>query len=308
MDLRPQVRVARRALRQKQHRILVPHRVAVVDLAEESRRIRKLALELVLHLLAHREAACPNPWTNRRYQVLRLRPELQPHRPHAALHDPRQRPAPTRMERRHRPRLRVGDQHRHAVRGLDTQQQPALPRHQCIATQHGSAVRRRKLRVPHISILSLRRMRCGLTDDPHHPTMNLPYRYQLNRAGSRDRPHKPLPVPRNDLSSIIFRPAEILCAPVGVAINRRPSALPSAEPRPQPRISVPPGDRDYSRPLPRRRLARARLPHLAFADALAVLPTAPTARSPPVLQIAPRQDGVHRADRLLTLQPICHIF
>ena len=57
VDLRAEIGVAGRARRKKQHRIFLPNRVRVVDLREELRRVSKLALKLVPHLLADGEAA-----------------------------------------------------------------------------------------------------------------------------------------------------------------------------------------------------------------------------------------------------------
>ena len=64
-------RMARRTLGEKQHRVLCPHRVGVVDLAEQFPAIRELRLEARQHLFADSVAACPDPRTDSGNQVLR---------------------------------------------------------------------------------------------------------------------------------------------------------------------------------------------------------------------------------------------
>ena len=74
-------RVARRALCQKQHRVLAAHLVGSIYLAEELARIRELRLESREHLFANRVAAGADAGTDGGDQILGREPNSSRIRP-----------------------------------------------------------------------------------------------------------------------------------------------------------------------------------------------------------------------------------
>src|ERR1039457_292768 len=96
MQARADGRVAGRALRHKEHRILCAHRVGVVDLAEELAGIGKLRLEFGERIFAHGVATGADAGTDGGDQILRPGAELEPHAAHTALDDALDGAAPAR--------------------------------------------------------------------------------------------------------------------------------------------------------------------------------------------------------------------
>ena len=297
--MRSDIGVPRGARRQEEQRILLPHRVRVVDLAEQLIRIGKLRFELVAHLFADGIAAGPDGGPHRRHQVLRPRSVAEPHGPDTALDDALQRPAPTRVECRHCAPPHVGHQHGDAVRHLDCEHHAGRVGHHSIAAQQGATIRRLE---PVI----------GRVDGFHGPDesgMDLPQGDQARGRPTRelaqdDLAQEPAAIAGHIRRVILLGPSQIQRA---LAVNGRDTARASAEPMAEPRILLPTHRAHHRDHLPRR-LARL---FWGFQrrfgcprQPLALLPGACAGLAAAVVQPNLRQQLIDLCNRFRTLGPI----
>jgi hypothetical protein len=114
--------VARSALGEEKHRILCPHGIGVEDVVKKLPGIGKLRFKTGEHLISNGVAADANARPDRSHQVLRDGPKFHAHPPHSALNNAFYRPSPARMESPYGTALAIRDQHRHAIRRLNSQQ------------------------------------------------------------------------------------------------------------------------------------------------------------------------------------------
>jgi hypothetical protein len=205
-----------------------PHPARIPSI-EELLRISKLAPKLRAHLFAHRITASPNTRPNSRHQILRPRSILLRHLGYSPLDDPRRRPSPPRMKRRHHPLLHIDHQHRHAIRRPHSQQHPRHFGDQPIPLQHRLPLRSLQPPLQHPILLP---------NYPHGTRMNLPHSHQHRTSISTTNTiQKPPSILRHQGWIILLRPSEIQRS---TPINPRNPTIPHAEPMPQPSIPLQP--------------------------------------------------------------------
>lgn len=151
--------------------------------------IPKFLLKIPPNLFPNHIAASPDTRPHRRHHVLHPRSILLPHLRHTPLNDPRHRPSPSRMKRRHHSLLHIHHQHRNAIRRPHPQQNSRHIGHQSIPLQH---------RLP------LRRLQSPLQrpvprpNYPHHTGMNLPHSHQhCTTIVPTNTTQKPTPILRH---------------------------------------------------------------------------------------------------------------
>jgi hypothetical protein len=200
-----------------------------VSSPEQLIRIPKLRRKLRPNLLPNGIATGPNTRPHCRHQVLNPRPILRPHPRNALLNDPRHRPPPPRMKRRHHPLLHIDHQHRNTIRRPHPHQHPRHIGHQPIPLQHRPALRslkptlQRPISLPHHS---------------HNPRMNLPHSHQRKTTiFTTNFQQKPSPILCHQCRIVLLRPPQIQRLP---PINRRNSTTSPAKPMSQPPKPLPP--------------------------------------------------------------------
>ncbi len=189
--------------------------------AEQRLRISKLPCKLRPHFLANGVAASPDTRPNRRDHILNPRPILRTHHRNSPLHNPRHRPSPPCMKRRHHSLLHIDHQHRNAIRRPHPQQHPRHIRHQPIPLQHRLPLRR--LQPPFERSILL----------PHHSCnsrVNLPHSHQrITSIFTTNGTQKPPSILRHQRRIILLRPPQIQRIP---PINRRNPTHPGTKPMP----------------------------------------------------------------------------
>src|SRR5580698_90272 len=153
----------------RRHHVQPLQRVRLVarpQLIKKFRCIGKLRGEIRRNLCPDFVAAPANRRPDRREQILRLRPKLHLHLPDRLRHDPCQRPAPPRVNRRHDALLWIDHQHRRTIRRPHSEQQ-------------SFAIRRERIA---LALLTRRRI-----ENPNHIRMNLVQRHKIQIARANRR-------------------------------------------------------------------------------------------------------------------------
>src|SRR5580698_2305956 len=153
----------------RRHHVQPLQRVRLVarpQLIKKFRCIEKLRGKIRRNLCPDLIAAPANRRPDRREQILRLRSKLHLHLPDCLRHDPCQRPAPPRVNRRHDALLWIDHQHRRTIRRSHSEQQSFAIRRQRIA----------------LALLTRRRI-----ENPNHIRMNLVQRHKIQIARANRR-------------------------------------------------------------------------------------------------------------------------
>jgi len=126
-------RVSRRALGQKEHRVLLADRVRIVYLVKKFSRIGELGLEGRKNLFSNRVAAGTDAWADGGNEVFGVCVEFEPHLADPGLDNPAHRTAPASVEGCDDALFPIRYQDWNAVSGLDGKKSAGLRGHKPIA-------------------------------------------------------------------------------------------------------------------------------------------------------------------------------
>src|SRR5579884_2604293 len=123
MKFRCRIAVSRRTLVQKKQRISDMQGVGVEYLVKKLPRVRELRFKFRLYLGTDDIAAAPNTRSDGSAKIRGITAKVPAHLADSLLHDARHGASPPRVEGAHCSEFSIDNQDRHAVGGLDSEQQ-----------------------------------------------------------------------------------------------------------------------------------------------------------------------------------------
>ena len=108
---------------EEQHGIFFADGIALLHFAEQLCRVGKLRLKLLADFRSHFITAAVNTRTDRRIEIAWTASEMAMHLAHSLFHNALDRAPPARVEHAHGAPLRVDENHRQAIRGLNAEKQ-----------------------------------------------------------------------------------------------------------------------------------------------------------------------------------------